>query len=149
MKCEIRFLAVVAFLPLCGYAATKPPSSVSAASARAADATPSPMFHGNPWPLDAQGRPLQGTTLVMGLVDPTGHMTEACINRSSGHVSLDRLAVRWLSTQAFKPVVRYGFPSAGYVRVPVSFQAGTVPPTPFPKTYCQTQPIATLLESLK
>ena len=149
MKCGSRFLVVVAFLALCGCAATKPPSLVTTAPSQAAVATAPPKFHGNPWPLDAQGKPLQGTTLVMGLVDPTGHMVEACINRSSGHVPLDRLAVRWLSTQPFKPVVRNGFPSAGYVRVPVAFLTGTATPTPFPTTYCKTQPVASVLESLK
>jgi TonB family protein len=111
---------------------------------------PRPMFHGYPWPLDTQGHQFEGTTLVMGLVEATGHMTQACINRSSGNADLDRLAVQWLATRHFNPEIKNGVPVEGYARVPVVFQ---VKPTTgvfprFPRDYCQTRSIADLLKSL-
>lgn len=110
-----------------------------------------PEFHGHPWPLDTSGHKLQGTTLVMALVDATGSVTEACINRTSDHVELDQLAVQWLAEQHLRPASRNGVAVSGYVRMPIEFT--TLPPelrTPpgYPKAYCQTRPVAELLETL-
>ncbi|HET6805292.1 MAG TPA: energy transducer TonB [Frateuria sp.] len=150
---RIGRVSVVAWLAtgLMGLAgcASAPVASPAAARPQPSSQPPQALtFHGYPWPLDAQGRPLEGTTFVMALVGVSGRVTEVCIDRSSGHAELDRLAVRWLADEHFYPSLKAGKPISGYARMPVVFAPNPKAPGPFPKTLCQTKPIEDVLSSL-
>jgi hypothetical protein len=75
-------------------------------------------------------------------------MTEVCINRSSGHRELDRLAVRWLVARHFNPGRDHGKPVAGYIRAPVEFALQPTAAEALPASFCRTRPIADVLKNL-
>jgi len=79
------------------------------------------MLDGSPWPLDANGQPIHGVTVLLILVNYRGVPAGVCIESSSGSDVLDTSAIRRLTTRLFVPEMKYGFPATSYVRVPVAF----------------------------
>lgn len=75
-----------------------------------------------PYPSLAKRRGWEGTVLLRVRVDTNGRPREVLIERSSGHVLLDRSAsehvlARWL----FQPALRDGQPVGAWARVPINF----------------------------
>ncbi|MBI3805429.1 MAG: energy transducer TonB [Nitrospirae bacterium] len=67
----------------------------------------------------AEGR--EGTALLKVTVLPSGQVGQAVIERSSGHVDLDRAAVEAVIKWTFLPARRGDSPVAAAVRIPVTF----------------------------
>ena len=106
------------------------------------------MQGSHPWPTDSQGHMIEGTTMVLALVNYHGLPVEACIETSSGNSTLDEEAIRRVSRTVFHPELIQGRPISGYVRDPITFALngqGSIN-TPAGRTdqhpVCNTQPIA-------
>ncbi len=72
-----------------------------------------------PWPTDASGNLLTGTTILLARVDVTGHVKDIHVERSSGYRELDRAALEGVRHWTFKPETRNGIPVESYARVPI------------------------------
>jgi len=68
------------------------------------------------YPIEARRRGLEGTTLVLVRVAPSGQVVDARVQKSSGHASLDRAALRVARLYEFAP----GTP--GRALLPVRFR---------------------------
>ena len=79
--------------------------------------TPLPIY-----PRDAARKGLQGTVLLRVLVSSRGTVLEVGIDRSSGHSSLDRAALRQVASHwEFVPALRDGQAVDAWVKVPLVF----------------------------
>ncbi|AKC85930.1 energy transducer TonB [Pseudoxanthomonas suwonensis] len=75
-----------------------------------------------PYPRDAIKAGAQGTVLLRVLVDVDGRPLEVIVDRSSGHRSLDREAVRQVQQRwRFEPAMRDGRPVQAWGLVPIGF----------------------------
>lgn len=103
----------------------------------AAPATPAPGFDAGPmeaaqlryavappppYPRDALRAGIQGTVLLRVLVDVDGRPLQVAVERSSGHRSLDREAMRQVQQRwRFEPALRDGRPVQAWGLVPIGF----------------------------
>ena len=79
--------------------------------------TPLPIY-----PRDAARKGLQGTVLLRVLVSSRGSVLQVEIERSSGHTSLDRAALRQVASHwEFIPALRDGEAADAWVKVPLVF----------------------------
>lgn len=75
-----------------------------------------------PYPRDAIKAGAQGTVMLRVLVDVDGRPLEVVVERSSGHRSLDREAVRQVQQRwRFEPAMRDGRPVQAWGLVPIGF----------------------------
>lgn len=104
-----------------------------------------PMLDGAPWPQDVNGKYLNGTTVIVMLVNFHGIGTEICMERSSGNTILDKDAVHRMMHRSFKPAMKEGWPINSYARIPVSFNAFgyvmAVPSPPSVPEQCSSKPV--------
>jgi len=74
------------------------------------------------YPRDAVTAGAQGTVMLRVLVDVDGRPLEVVVDRSSGHRSLDREAVRQVQQRwRFEPAMRDGRPVQAWGLVPIDF----------------------------
>lgn len=76
-----------------------------------------------PWPRDADGHLLAGTTVLMILVSRDGHPVDIVISSSSGYRALDTIAIEGGRRLQFHPALRDGVPVEGYVRFPFDMES--------------------------
>jgi len=84
-----------------------------------------PIYRQNkqpPYPVMAKRRGYQGEVLLHVLVDQDGAVSELQIKKSSGHVSLDRTALKTVKNWLFTPATEGGRVVAMWVDVPISFE---------------------------
>ncbi len=74
------------------------------------------------YPLMAKRRGYEGEVLLSVWVDAEGVVTEIKIKHSSGHLSLDRAALKTVKGWSFTPATAGGRPVDMWVDVPVEFQ---------------------------
>ena len=75
-----------------------------------------------PYPRDALRAGAQGTVLLRVLVDTDGKPLQVMVERSSGHRSLDREAVRQVQARwRFEPALHHGQPVQAWGLVPIGF----------------------------
>lgn len=103
------------------------------------------MLDGEPWPLDANGHIVTGTTVVFTLIDYRGVVVEACIEQSSGNDALDKSAIRRMAAASYHPEIKSGFPASSYVLTPVTFGPTGTKSAPLPNIpegeRCETKPL--------
>jgi TonB family protein len=94
--------------------------TISLASRNSPDVWPrivsSPQLN---YPEEARRESIQGVVWVMALVDPTGRVLDAWVER--GLPELDTAALSWISRSQFAPCERKGAPCRFHVRVAVLF----------------------------
>lgn len=76
------------------------------------------------YPKLAEDRGIAGAVLLRVVVSPEGEVLSVDVRESSGHVLLDREAVRAVRQWRFRPALREGIPVAAAVDVPIRFEAG-------------------------
>lgn len=84
-----------------------------------------PIYRQNkqpPYPVMARRRGYEGEILLNVLVDPEGMVSEITIKRSSGHLSLDRAAIKAVKKWLFTPAMEGSRPVSMWVDVPIDFQ---------------------------
>jgi protein TonB len=84
-----------------------------------------PIYRQNkqpPYPVMAKRRGYQGEILLHVLVDQEGAVSELQVKKSSGHVSLDRTALKTVKNWLFTPATEGGRVVAMWVDVPISFE---------------------------
>lgn len=84
-----------------------------------------PIYRQNkqpPYPLMAKRRGYEGEVLLGVLVAAGGVVAEIKIKHSSGHLSLDRVALKTVKGWSFTPATEGGRPVAMWVDVPIEFQ---------------------------
>jgi len=79
------------------------------------------LFNGQPWPVDANGKYLEGTARVLVELDYAGKVVGDCIDKSSGQPVLDELALRRAERVTYTPAYYQGWPMGSYARLPVLF----------------------------
>lgn len=120
----------------------------SALTACAAPPPRPPMLGSHPWPTDSQGQLIEGTAMILALVNYHGLPVEACIITSSGNSTLDEEAIRRVGRTVFHPELIQGHPISGYVRYPITFalngKSSIKPSTGRTdrRRVCETRPIA-------
>jgi len=107
------------------YPAVADPAPV-AEPAAAADTAPSAPGYGSmkavPYPRIAVTQRMEGTVILRVLVGADGVPQEIQIDKSSGHVVLDRAARDAVMKWRFEPGTRNGEPFAAYGLVPIAFK---------------------------
>ncbi|MBP9697168.1 MAG: energy transducer TonB, partial [Thermomonas sp.] len=73
------------------------------------------------YPPEEQRSGIQGTTVLIVSIDPSGGVLDVEVEKSSGNRNLDRAAVAAARRWRFNPEVRDGRKIASRVRVPVDF----------------------------
>jgi protein TonB len=84
-----------------------------------------PRYRTNPlphYPQLARRRGLQGTVMLMVLVNRSGKVNDVRVFTSSGHRILDKSAVASVRKWQFEPATRGGKPVRMWVRVPIRFE---------------------------
>jgi len=84
-----------------------------------------PIYRQNkqpPYPVMARRRSYEGEILLNVLVDPEGMVSEITIKRSSGHLSLDRAAIKAVKKWLFIPAMEGSRPVSMWVDIPIDFQ---------------------------
>lgn len=84
-----------------------------------------PIYRQNkqpPYPVIAKRRGYQGEVLLHVLVDKKGAVAELQVKKSSGHVSLDRMALKSVKYWLFTPATEGGGAVTMWVDVPISFE---------------------------
>ncbi|MGB3210073.1 MAG: energy transducer TonB [Desulforhopalus sp.] len=84
-----------------------------------------PIYRQNkqpPYPVMAKRRGYEGEVLLSVWVDAGGVVAEIKIKHSSGHVSLDRAALKTVKNWSFTPATEGGRAVAMWVDVPIEFQ---------------------------
>lgn len=74
------------------------------------------------YPVMAKRRGYEGEVLLHALVDTGGRVSELEIKQSSGHISLDRAALKTVKNWVFSPAIDGDRPVAMWVDVPIVFQ---------------------------
>lgn len=83
---------------------------------------PLPIYSPPPaYPRQVIGSSHGGTAVVLVLIDATGHVRDAKIERSSGERALDSAAIAAAVQWVFRPTLQDGRPVEGYVRIPFQF----------------------------
>ncbi|HOO89833.1 MAG TPA: energy transducer TonB [Syntrophales bacterium] len=83
-----------------------------------------PRYQCNPppkYPAIARRRGYEGRVLLSAMISTDGTVVELTVKESSGHLILDRAAVKAVETWKFDPATRMGFPIPLSVDVPVRF----------------------------
>ncbi|MBM9604454.1 energy transducer TonB [Desulfopila inferna] len=84
-----------------------------------------PIYRQNkqpPYPAMAKRRGYEGVVLLNVLVDTEGMVSEIKIKNSSGHISLDRAALKTVKNWLFSPATEGGGRVVMWVDIPVEFQ---------------------------
>ncbi len=84
-----------------------------------------PIYRQNkqpPYPAMAKRRGYEGVVLLNVLVDTEGMVSEIKIKNSSGHISLDRAALKTVKNWLFAPAIEGGRRVVMWVDIPVEFQ---------------------------
>ena len=104
-------------------------AAVARAAAQAQNETPvitNPRYRRPPsppeYPRAALEAEVEGTTIVRVTLSPSGSVTAASVQRSSGNASLDAAALKAVRGWAFMPASRNGQNIASIVQVPVNFK---------------------------
>jgi protein TonB len=99
--------------------------SVSAATTDGALSEAKPFYKKNPrphYPDIARKRNVQGTVVVLALVNEKGGVEETRVETSSGHALLDNAAIAAVKSWEFEPGRRGDKPVKSYVKLPITFQ---------------------------
>lgn len=103
-----------------------PEPELPAAPAGPAETAPSALGYGKtkqiPYPPIAKRQRMEGTVILRVLVGIDGVPQSIDIERSSGHVVLDRAAKEAVMGWRFEPGTRNGQPFAAYGLVPIAFK---------------------------
>jgi protein TonB len=84
-----------------------------------------PIYRQNkqpPYPLMAKRRGYEGEIVLNVLVDDKGRVSAVKIKQSSGHLSLDRAAMKTVKSWLFTPATEDGRPVPMWVDIPIDFQ---------------------------
>ncbi|HEY5851121.1 MAG TPA: energy transducer TonB [Lysobacter sp.] len=102
-----------------------PPASDSTQSLRLPSYVPPFKLTNQPpkLPEEALCRQLTGQAKLVLTISPTGSVTDAVVEKSSGHPSLDGAAHEAGMAWRFRPAFAYGVPVGSRARVPVDFVA--------------------------
>lgn len=80
-----------------------------------------------PWPIGSDGNLLEGQTIVLARVDPTGAVLSVSVEVTSGYAALDAAAVEGVRRWHIHPLIERGVPRDSYARVPVTMSASGKP----------------------
>lgn len=83
--------------------------------------------HAPTYPPQALRQHHQGTAILMTLVGVDGKPHDIKVEKSSGFKELDEAAVAAVWQWTFRPQIKAGVPTEGYLRTPVVFDANAVP----------------------
>jgi len=86
------------------------------------DQKPRPVFQAAPlYPSEMRGKKVEGLVTILFVVDPTGKVTNARVEKSS-HPAFERPALEALRQWKFEPAVKAGQRVGCKMRVPIRFQ---------------------------
>ncbi|HET6457236.1 MAG TPA: energy transducer TonB, partial [Armatimonadota bacterium] len=74
------------------------------------------------YPQDARDDGIEGTAVVLALIDPEGKVTDTRLEKSSGDRRLDRAAVDAVRKWTYNPCLKDGAPVKSSVRIRVEFR---------------------------
>jgi protein TonB len=84
-----------------------------------------PLYKKNPhphYPQVARKRNLQGTVIILAIVNEKGEVVNARVDLSSGHAILDNAALSAVKSWEFEPGKHGNTPVKSIVRLPITFQ---------------------------